>query len=175
MRRRPALVCAAVLAVSSLAPAPAGATPVGVRGEVLGVVATVLDVAPEVVDVAARTAQGTEIVLGTDVLFAFGSAELPAGTDALLAGLLERAAAAPGRITVAGHTDGIGDAAANQVLSEQRARAVADRIALRVAGAAVESVGFGETQPLVPEVDAAGDDDPAARAANRRVTVVLGS
>ncbi|WP_369056242.1 OmpA family protein [Kineococcus terrestris] len=174
MRRAAAVLCAGALVVTS-APAAAAspAAVVDVRPDVRDVVATVLDVRPEVVDVAPRTDEGVEIVLGADVLFAFGSADLPPGVDELLAGVVERAAAAPGRIVVAGHTDGIGDDASNQVLSEQRARAVSDYLGQRVPGAQVESTGFGETQPLVPELTPAGDDDPAARAVNRRVTITL--
>lgn len=173
MTRRPAvLFCAAVIAAST-ALTSAHASPVSVEGEVLDVVATILDVHPQVVDIAAQTPQGTEITLGTDVLFAFGSAELPPQADTLLAGLIERASTSPGRIVIAGHTDGIGDDTSNQVLSEQRARAVSEYIGGRVRGAFLESAGYGEGQPLVPELTAAGEDDPAARATNRRVTITL--
>jgi len=178
MRRPAPLITALALALAATLTAtssPAHASPTADNGdgEVLDVVVTILDVRPQVVDIAARTAQGTEVVLGADVLFAFGSAQLPAQVDELLTGVLERAAANPGRIVVAGHTDGIGDEASNQALSEQRARAVGAYLGERVSAALVESVGYGETQPLRPEVTAGGEDDPAARATNRRVTITF--
>ncbi len=65
---------------------------------------------------------------------------------------------------VGGHTDSQGDAARNQLLSEQRARAVAD--ALIAAGVPAERLaarGFGSNRPV-------GDNSTeAGRAANRRI------
>ncbi|WP_432495410.1 OmpA family protein [Kineococcus auxinigenes] len=152
----------------------AAARVVAVPERVVAVEAGVRDVAPRVVDVVRPVAGGTSITLGTDVLFAFGSARLPPGAGDLLAGVVARLRQVePAAVLVEGHTDGIGDAGANQVLSEQRAAAVAAALAADAGGVRVEQRGAGETQPLRPETTPAGDDDPAARAANRRVTITL--
>jgi len=70
------------------------------------------------------------------------------------------------QIEVGGHTDSQGAAAANQKLSQQRARAVLQYLERHfpvVAGAHYTAVGYGETKPV-------GDNRTAAgRAANRRV------
>ncbi len=73
------------------------------------------------------------------------------------------------RITIVGHTDRRGSDAANQALSERRAREVYDALrALGVPAELMTVIGAGETQPLVPGPD--GDPNPA----NRRVEVVVG-
>jgi outer membrane protein OmpA-like peptidoglycan-associated protein len=74
----------------------------------------------------------------------------------------------PYRFRIEGHTDSVGDAAANISLSEQRAAAVRDYLVrvYRVAERRLIAVGFGSSQPLVatpPQV-------PELR--NRRVQVV---
>lgn len=83
--------------------------------------------------------------------------------DALHAGLT--AERSP-NIRIEGHTSSEGDAAYNQRLSEQRARAVIDALVQR--GSARERLaaeGAGETRPIAP------NDDESGRAINRRVEV----
>ena len=114
------------------------------------------------------------VTLPADVLFAFDSDEISA--DAVkdlffLADLLNNRLRRP--VKIAGHTDGIGTAVYNQDLSRRRASAVkAWLVRNRVYGASeFRVVGYGESQPLVPERKPDGSDDPAARAKNRRVMV----
>jgi outer membrane protein OmpA-like peptidoglycan-associated protein len=113
-----------------------------------------------------------EVSTSSDVLFAFGSAELTPPATAIVQELAERAAGAPpGEVLVVGHTDGIGSDADNQVLSEQRAAAVADILRARLGpDRPLVTEGRGETEPVAPET-VGGEDDPAGRALNRRVTV----
>jgi OOP family OmpA-OmpF porin len=69
-------------------------------------------------------------------------------------------------VTVGGHTDNQGDAAANLELSTARAEAVAD--ALKKAGGPADRVhaqGFGDSRPI------ADNSTEAGRARNRRVTL----
>jgi OmpA-OmpF porin, OOP family len=83
--------------------------------------------------------------------------------DALHAGL---AAERSTSIRIEGHTSSEGDAAYNQRLSEQRARAVIDALVQR--GSPRERLaaeGVGETRPIAP------NDDESGRAMNRRVEV----
>jgi outer membrane protein OmpA-like peptidoglycan-associated protein len=73
-----------------------------------------------------------------------------------------------GIVVIEGHTDGVGDAAANQRLSLQRAEAVRDQLAARgVAAGRMEVHGRGEDLPV------AGDETAEGRAVNRRVVVTL--
>ncbi|MBX3272717.1 MAG: OmpA family protein [Sandaracinaceae bacterium] len=71
------------------------------------------------------------------------------------------------RILIAGHTDNVGNARANQRLSEQRARAVREYIVSRgIDGGRIESVGLGDEQPVAP------NDTPEGRAQNRRIEAI---
>lgn len=105
------------------------------------------------------------------IVFATGSAALTPQAEALVASLA-RALATPtlalSRFRIEGHTDTQGGAAMNQALSERRAEAVRERLINRygVSPTRLETVGFGETQLLVPTPDG------RAEARNRRVQVI---
>lgn len=71
-------------------------------------------------------------------------------------------------IDVYGHTDSTGSDAYNQSLSERRARAVADYLAMRgVSSSRIRSQGFGEQYPV------ASNDTAEGRALNRRVEIKI--
>lgn len=72
------------------------------------------------------------------------------------------------KLTIEGHTDNIGMAAANQSLSERRAEAVKQYLvsSFRIDAARLTSAGFGDTKPAVPNASAEG------RQQNRRVELV---
>lgn len=71
-------------------------------------------------------------------------------------------------LTIEGHTDNVGSADANQVLSEKRARAVRDTLVsvYGVSAGRLESAGFGDTRP------AGSNATPEGRQGNRRVELV---
>nr|PZN63190.1 MAG: hypothetical protein DIU62_11345 [Pseudomonadota bacterium] len=99
------------------------------------------------------------------VRFATGSARLDAAATPALVRLLEALEGQPSmRVELRGHTDAVGDAGANQRLSEQRARSVARFLE----GEGIESwrlttTGFGSSRPV------AGNTTEEGRASNRRV------
>jgi len=71
-------------------------------------------------------------------------------------------------IQIVGHTDSDGDAAYNQQLSERRANSIAD--VLLDAGipfSRIQTLGRGESQPVASNLD------PAGKARNRRVEIVI--
>ncbi len=71
-------------------------------------------------------------------------------------------------IVSAGHTDSQGSDSSNQSLSERRAKAVANYLLQKgVAAARIETIGFGEMQPVSDNGTSAG------RALNRRVEISL--
>jgi outer membrane protein OmpA-like peptidoglycan-associated protein len=71
-------------------------------------------------------------------------------------------------ITIAGHTDSIGDANYNQRLSEYRAQAVANYLISRgIQNYRVSYVGYGETMPIASNATESG------RQQNRRVEIYL--
>jgi outer membrane protein OmpA-like peptidoglycan-associated protein len=67
-------------------------------------------------------------------------------------------------ISLNGHTDNVGDPAANLELSKQRAASVVNYLSTRGIGASrLRSAGFGDTQP------ADSNEKPSGRRKNRRV------
>lgn len=71
-------------------------------------------------------------------------------------------------VVVAGHTDSDGGAAYNQGLSEKRAQAVSSYLSSRgINSVRLETVGFGERQPIASNTSAAGKQQ------NRRVEISL--
>ncbi len=68
-----------------------------------------------------------------------------------------------------GHTDSMGKASYNQMLSEKRAKAVADELisAYGIDSSRVSSTGYGETSPIE------SNDTREGRAANRRVEALI--
>lgn len=109
-------------------------------------------------------AQGDIVVL-KDVNFESGSARLTPESlrvlDSVAVELLDNSDL---NIEVGGHTDNTGSAALNRRLSKQRADAVrAYLIGKGIAATRLTAVGYGPDQPI------ASNNDPAGRAANRRV------
>lgn len=72
------------------------------------------------------------------------------------------------RLTIEGHTDNLGDAEKNLLLSQQRADAVLNYLADKgIDKSKVFAVGYGDTKPIAPNTT------PKGRAKNRRVELVL--
>ncbi|WP_162241768.1 OmpA family protein [Pseudorhodoferax sp. Leaf267] len=101
--------------------------------------------------------------------FPFASARLDATARTALRDVLPRLTAAPG-ITLVGHTDHTGPAAANERLARARAEAVLQALRSLAPGHAFQA-----------HIDARGtccfaasNDTPAGRARNRRVEIHLG-
>ncbi len=123
-----------------------------------------------------ETARGVALNLSGDVLFPFGSDRL---RPEAAAGLQEVADLIrdlrPRSILIIGHTDAVGDDAANRELSLRRARAVQRWLEERAGGAmpAVVVEGRGEAEPIAPNATPEGRDNPEGRALNRRVEFVL--
>ncbi len=68
------------------------------------------------------------------------------------------------KLTIAGHTDSVGNASFNQILSEHRAKACLDYLAEKgINPERMDSRGYGETQPIASNKFAKGRDQ------NRRV------
>ncbi len=118
-----------------------------------------------------------------DVLFDTGSAALRADADEVLAGLAAELADTYGAqsavtLTFIGHTDSRGSAEANQQLSTERARAVADYFETwaaenDVTGWELETDGRGDTELKVIDVDANGNFLAGAGQLNRRVDIEI--
>ena len=129
----------------------------------------------ELAESVGATVEGdvARIVVEESVLFEFGSAELLASAADVLDDIAELLTELEAdRIDVVGHTDAIGTDAFNLDLSTRRARAVEDALVERgVSGDMVEARGEGEADPVAPNENADGTDNPDGRARNRRVEI----
>jgi glycosyltransferase involved in cell wall biosynthesis len=77
-------------------------------------------------------------------------------------------------VEILGHTDSKGEKAYNQKLSEQRATQIYKYMnKLGISKTRMSFNAFGESRPLVPNVDENGNDSPEGRAINRRVEFKL--
>ncbi|MBA2529520.1 MAG: OmpA family protein [Euzebyales bacterium] len=181
-----ALPAAPLTAAQLTRPVPP-APPPGARGEILQLTGAVLDLEGEPLDllpsvstlggqrtVTRKPSGAVEIRLSADVLFPYGSAALTPPARIELASVGRRLAAAPaGVATVEGHTDARGDAAYNQRLSVDRARAVTRFLAPRVGDVRFRVRGRGERDPIAPNLTRDGRDNPAGRNLNRRVEITF--
>ncbi|MFQ5335436.1 MAG: OmpA family protein, partial [Flavobacteriales bacterium] len=107
--------------------------------------------------------KGMHIVL-KNVFFETGKYDLRPESTAELEKLLSFLRGNPNiKIEISGHTDDVGSRSSNQVLSENRARAVYDYLVQRgIAGERLTYAGYADTLPID------SNDNPEGRAANRR-------
>lgn len=124
---------------------------------------------------AVDTERGTMVLLAGDVTFDFDEATIRQGARSTLDSLAELIlASGNGTIAIEGHTDSRGEAAYNQRLSEERAKAVARYLATKgVPASRLETEGLGAARPAAPNTRPDGSDDEAGRQRNRRVEVIL--
>ena len=109
-------------------------------------------------------ALGKEPIVLKNILFATGSAELLPPSVAELERLRKLLADNPAlHVRINGHTDNVGGDAANQVLSENRAKAVYSYLVEKgIAADRLSYKGFGESKPVT------ANETPEGRAKNRR-------
>ena len=111
---------------------------------------------------------GLLLTLG-DVVFDAGKASLQPSAMTAIDRLAQLLSVYPERsIRIEGHTDAVGDDAANQELSLRRAAAVRDALLARgVDASRIEAVGYGATRPI------ADNRTESGRQKNRRIDIVL--
>jgi outer membrane protein OmpA-like peptidoglycan-associated protein len=103
------------------------------------------------------------------ILFEIGKSSLRPESTPTLKAIAAALAEHPGlRVRIEGHTDNVGDAAANLALSEARAAAVKAALVDEhdADGARIETAGLGDSKPVADNGSAEG------RSSNRRVEVV---
>jgi len=121
--------------------------------------------------VVPKVQAGKQVVLRSDVLFAFDSAALTPAASTALTHLAQqvRHTNVTGTIQVNGYTDNLGSIDYDLALSRTRALAVAGVLQRALVGLHVTLIpqGFGHANPIAPNTSGTG------RARNRRVTIVL--
>ncbi|MCG3269135.1 OmpA family protein [Yoonia sp. I 8.24] len=114
------------------------------------------------------------MVMLSDVLFAFGDATLEPEALDVLAGVAEKLDGV-GALEITGHTDAVGDDAYNLALGQRRADAVRNWLIANTDLTAdiLTAQGVGEADPILPNLNDDGTDNPEGRAANRRVEFTI--
>lgn len=116
-----------------------------------------------------KSANGIQVYLKNDILFAVGSSELSADSLQTLTDLNRVLKKYPkNRIVVQGYTDSTGSDAINQKLSTERAKAVYDfLLGSGLKTLSITYVGYGPANPI------ASNDTEEGRAKNRRVVLSI--
>ena len=129
---------------------------------------------------AARTDDGRKVnifLLGSDTLFDTGQAQIRSTAEAALPGLVAALSAHfPGAsITVRGHTDSVGDPAANMTLAQARADAVLSWLVSNggVPEGQISAAALGAAVPAALETNPDGSVNDTGRQVNRRVEIVV--
>jgi outer membrane protein OmpA-like peptidoglycan-associated protein len=117
------------------------------------------------------------VALPSDVLFDFDKSDIRPDARAVLGQLSGILLAMPkSPVEIIGHTDAKGSDDYNQRLSEERATSVRKwLVQLGVTDNRLTTDGKGEAEPVAPNENADGSDDPAGRQKNRRVEFVIGT
>ena len=143
----------------------------GVIASVDGVIA---DVIPRTasIDGALEQEGEADFTLAGDIYFEFGSAVLVprAAADLATVAAQVREAGVPA-LDVVGDTDSVGSDADNLALSQARAASVVAALQPHLPGVTLTPDGRGEIELVAEETTEDGQDDPVARALNRRVTI----
>jgi len=170
-----------VLAVVLLISPPAAGQAQPQQRKILDLVAKVEDLTTKITDLQGNVAveqspKQVEVTLAADVFFAFGKADLNPDAQSKLteaANLVKTQAKGP--VKIDGYTDAAGDDAYNVDLSNRRAAAVQQALTQLVGGANIQFVpaGHGKADPVAPNTNPDGSDNPAGRARNRRVTITF--
>lgn len=122
------------------------------------------------------TPQQINIDLSADVLFDFDSTQIKPEAAPSLAKVATVLQSFPdAQVDIDGYTDSKGSDEYNQALSEKRAAAVEQWLAAYggLDTAYVHARGFGKSNPVAPNTNPDGTDNPEGRAQNRRVEIVV--
>jgi len=175
---RRSLIVGVLLAVLVGSPAAGQGQPT--QRKILDLVAKVDDLTTKITDLQGNVSveqspKQVEVTLAADVFFAFDTADLNPDAQSKLAEaskLIKTEAKGP--VKIDGYTDAVGDDAYNVDLSKRRAASVQVALTQLVGtNVAFETAGHGKADPVLPNTNPDGSDNPAGRARNRRVTITF--
>ena len=186
---RPALTAAALLVALAIGtPAPAqvdtGGQVVDLKFETADLVFTIEDLGGGPAELVApvenlqvtETESEIRIELSGDVLFDFDKADIRAEAEPVLISVADVLKQHPdAAVTIAGYTDAKGSDSYNLKLSERRAASVKDWLVANggIRGGNLSTVGYGEANPVAPNSNLDGSDNPEGRQKNRRVEIAV--
>jgi len=174
-----AVALTSLLALGALA-APASAQDPGAgEGRVVKIEHRTVDVIRRVESISGdirteETPKQVSITLAADVTFAFDKADLsPEAAARLQEVVAQYQDGGKGALAIVGYTDSKGTAEYNADLSLRRATAVRDALAGKLPKATFTVAGKGAAEPVAPNTNDDGTDNPEGRARNRRVTITF--
>jgi len=121
--------------------------------------------------IQASTELDEGVRLAADILFDWDSAKLKPQARAKLVEIIAEIPQGAA-VQVNGYTDALGSESYNLTLSKKRAQAVADVIAADRPDLVLTVQGFGKADPVAPNTNDDGSDNPIGRAQNRRVEIL---
>lgn len=125
---------------------------------------------------AQQSAQSLSMNLSGDLLFDYDKAALkPAAEEALKKVAVVLSQFPESKVTVEGFTDAKGGPVVNLQLSRERASTVTEWLVKNggVNAANITASGRGEENPIAPNKNPDGSDNPTGRALNRRVSIIV--
>lgn len=125
---------------------------------------------------ARQNGRSLSMNLSGDLLFDYDKAALkPEAEQALKKVAVVLSQFPESRVTVEGYTDSRGTESRNHRLSLERAQAVKDWLVRNgnLLESNITTRGFGEENPVAPNTNENGADNPLGRALNRRVSIVV--
>ncbi len=175
---RAALIALATLTLPGLISAQdVGGKVSDLQSKVLDLVFRVDDMGGDVQNLDIKeTPTELRIDLATDVLFDFDKSDLlPKAQQTLTQAAQIIRDRAKGEVRIDGYTDAKGSDAYNQKLSERRAEAVKVWF---IKDAKIQNIkfvteGFGAKNPVAPNTNPDGSDNPDGRQKNRRVEIII--
>jgi len=186
---RPALTAAALLVALAIGtPAPAQVDTEGqvvdLKFETADLVFTIEDLGGGPAELVApvenlqvtETESEIRIELSGDVLFDFDKADIRAEAEPVLISVADVLKQHPdAAVTIAGYTDDKGSDSYNLKLSERRAASVKDWLVANggIRGGNLSTMGYGEANPVAPNSNLDGSDNPEGRQKNRRVEIAV--
>ena len=123
-----------------------------------------------------ETATSLTMKLEGDVLFDFDKATVMPAAEKLLETVATVLGEFPeGKVTVEGYTDSKGSEKVNLDMSQRRADAVKSWLVKKksIPEKMITTQGFGETNPVAPNTNPDGSDNPEGRQQNRRVQITV--
>ncbi|OON67826.1 OmpA family protein [Hymenobacter sp. CRA2] len=121
-----------------------------------------------------QTADGTAFTLPTDAVFGPTDALIKEQATGQLLQLARAIQQSSGRqLLIRVYADAQGDDNQNLILSQRRAQAIADWLKDHQITLPAELQGLGEADPIAPNAQPDGTDNPAGREQNRRMVVIV--
>jgi len=147
-----------------------------ILGVSMGLVANVKDLNAAIKDLNADVRKNEIVIdLSSDILFEFDSAEIKDSAKSELKKVIVIITKKGTKVVILGHTDSKGSDEYNMDLSLKRANSVKDWLSKngKINDSIFVTKGLGETQPVSPNENPDGSDNPEGRAKNRRVNIIV--